>query len=257
MLKSWIKPGVEYALREKRAPRDYLQRVRIIEHLRGNKWKAEWIEPNPGLVHYVESGQLVATWKERGAFLKEEENERRLKEENERGGYRKDSPVDRAMYVVYESVGDDVRYYNGSLSGEPEAIARVRTRAGTNPYQESAYGYVDRGGKLQLPFGDAVDLARAFCAAEPSAVLAQVEGTEREWAHQARIPGEEYMVGLLNEYRAAWALIRQWAGHDAALAQRDAEIQRVERLVWDAIYALEKAGQGHEAARLRRAMAKR
>ena len=76
MLKSWIKPGVEYALREKRAPRDYLQRVRIIEHLRGNKWKAEWVEPNPGLVHYVESGQLVAAWKERAAFLKEEDNER-------------------------------------------------------------------------------------------------------------------------------------------------------------------------------------
>jgi hypothetical protein len=67
MLKSSIKPGIEYALREKRAPRGELQRVRIIEHTRGNKWKAEWIEPNPGLVHYVESGQLVALWKEHRA----------------------------------------------------------------------------------------------------------------------------------------------------------------------------------------------
>jgi hypothetical protein len=29
------------------------------KHIRGNKWKAEWVDPNPGLVHYVESGQLV------------------------------------------------------------------------------------------------------------------------------------------------------------------------------------------------------
>jgi hypothetical protein len=65
------------------------------------------------------------------------------------------------------------------------------------------------------------------------------------------------MVGLLNEYRASWALIRQWAGHDVAVAQREAEIQRLERLVWDAIYALQKAGLDREAARLRRAAEKR
>lgn len=256
MVKSWIKPGVEYALREKRVPRGELQRVRIIEHIRGNKWKAEWIQPNPGLVHYVESGQLVATWKEHKAFLNEEDNEIRLKEESERNGYREESPVDRAMYQVFECVGDELNYYNGTLSGTPEALARVAARAGTDASQHSQRGYMDRGGKLRLPFGKAVELARAFCGAEPATVLAGVEGTEREWAQQARRPGEEYKVGLLNEYRAAWALIRQWAGHDAAVAQRDAAIQRMERLVWDAIYALQKAGLDSEAARLRRAIAK-
>lgn len=64
-------------------------------------------------------------------------------------------------------------------------------------------------------------------------------------------------VGLMNEYRAAWALIRQWAGLDAAVAKREAEIQRLERLVWDAVYALQKAGADSEAARLRRAIEKR
>jgi hypothetical protein len=57
-----------------------------------------------------------------------------------------------------------------------------------------------------------------------------------------------------NEYRAAWALIRQWAGHDAAISQREARIQQLERLVLDAIYALQKAGIDREADRLRRAM---
>jgi hypothetical protein len=49
--KSTIVRDVEYALREKREAR--IERVRIIEHIRGNRWKAQWIDPNSGLVHYV------------------------------------------------------------------------------------------------------------------------------------------------------------------------------------------------------------
>ena len=93
-----------------------------------------------------------------------------------------------------------------------------------------------------------------FCGAEPAAVLVGVETTERDWAQQARRQGEEYIVPLLNEYRASWALIRQWAGQDAAIAQREGEIQRLERLVWDAVYVLQKAGLDKEAAKLRRAI---
>jgi hypothetical protein len=36
-----------------------------------------------------------------------------------------------------------------------------------------------------------------------------------------------------------------------------AEIQRLEHLVWDAVYILQKAGLDSEAARLRRAIEKR
>jgi hypothetical protein len=83
MLKAEIKPGLQYAVREKREPGTPFQRVRILEHIRGNKWKAEWIEPNPGLIDYVESGQLIVPWKQRRPFL-EEENEKRLQDHNER-----------------------------------------------------------------------------------------------------------------------------------------------------------------------------
>ena len=54
-----IKVGGEYALREARTPGTPLQHVRIVEHIRRNKWRAEWIEPNPGLKDYVESQHLV------------------------------------------------------------------------------------------------------------------------------------------------------------------------------------------------------
>jgi hypothetical protein len=77
-----------------------------------------------------------------------------------------------------------------------------------------------------LPFDEAFEIGRKFCSAEPATVLVGVETTEREWAQKARRPGEEYIVGLLSEYRACWALIRQWTGRDAAVAT---EIQKLER----------------------------
>jgi len=72
MIKAEIIPRTDYALREKSAPDAPLQRVRIIEHIRGNKWKAEWVDPNPGLIDYVESGHLICRWKDHKAFLREE-----------------------------------------------------------------------------------------------------------------------------------------------------------------------------------------
>jgi hypothetical protein len=160
------------------------------------------------------------------------------------------------MYIVFENVGDDVQYYNGTLTSDADALARLLVRAGLDPNQRSPFGYVGSAGKIRLPFGEAVRIAHAFCASEPAPVLVAIESTEGEWAQQARTPGDAYMVGLLNEYRASWALLRQWMGQDAAVAQREATIERLERLVWDAIYALQKAGLDGEAGRLRRAISK-
>jgi hypothetical protein len=189
--KSWIQPGLEYAFREKRVPRAKLERVRVLERVRKTKWKAEWIEPNPGLVHYVDSRQLVSTWKDHKSFLKLEDQELTLKEESARTGYRKDSPVDRALYEVFDNIGDDLGYYNGILSCQPDALPRFKARIAAGSHQESRYGYVGNDGKLHLPYGDAVALAQAFCAAEPSTVLTAIEATERQWAQKARRPGEE------------------------------------------------------------------
>jgi hypothetical protein len=254
MLKAHIKPGTEYAFREQRSSRTPFHRVRVVQHTRGTKWRAEWIEPSPGLIDYVESGQLVVPWKEHKAFLKEEASADALREHNESTGYEENSPIANALYQVFESVGDDVSFYRGILSGSPEAVDRAKTRAAMDPTKRSPLAYINRQGKLHLPFDEAFELARMFCGAEPAPVLAKVETTERDWAQQARRPGEQYMVPLLNDYRASWALIRQWAGHDAAVAQRETEIQRLERLVWDAVYALQKAGLDKEAAKLRRAI---
>ena len=156
----------------------------------------------------------------------------------------------------FSSVGDEVSFYRGQLTGTQEAVDRVKARAGLPPGVNPPFAYVDRQGKLHLPFDQALELARKFCAAEPAPVLVKVESVEREWSSEAQRPGGEYLVGLLNEYRASWALLRQWAGLDAAVAPREAQIQRLERLVWVAVYALQKAGLDRESARLRKAVEK-
>jgi hypothetical protein len=256
MLKSEIQPGAEYALREKRIRGAPFQRVRIIEHVRGNKWKAKWVDPNPGLVDYLESGRLVVPWKEHKAFLKEEASQDRLQEHNVRHGYTaQNQSIITALEQVFESVAEGLNFHGGSLVGSPEAIERLRARAKIEPHQESFVTYVDRRGNLHLPFDEAFELGRRFCAAEPSTVLVEVEAFEREWSHKAT-HGEEYILELLNRYRASWALLRQWAGYDAAVAQREQEIQKLERLVWDAIYALQKAGLDSDADKLRRKIQK-
>lgn len=255
MQKADINPGKEYAVREGRSRDTPLQRVRILEHVRGSKWKAEWIAPNPGLIDYAESRWIIVPWKDRKALLRDEEAEARILEENDRLGYSDRSPLANALSIVFSAAGEaGVSFWRGFLTGAPDGLSRVRTRANFKPSSRSPLAYVDRKGTGHVPFSEALQLAKAFCAAEPAPVLARVEATEREWSAESIRPGREYLVGLLNEYRAAWALIRQWAGHDPAVRHREVHIQRLERLVWDAVCTLQEAGLDDEANRLRRAI---
>jgi hypothetical protein len=256
VLKSEIQVGQEYVLREKKNRDTPLQRVKIIQHVRGKKWKAQWIDPNPGLVDYVETRHLVVAWKERKAFFQDEENARRVDEGNERHGYNEKSPLANVLYEVFESAGEsNLSFYRGVLSGSPEALERVRDRVGFNRAKISQLTYIDRHGTVHIPYSEALELAKAFCASEPGTILLNIESTEREWVREAQ-QGDKHLLLLLNEYRASWAIIRQWTGYDAALAQKEAQIQRLERLVFDAIYALQKAGLDDAANRLRRALQK-
>jgi hypothetical protein len=138
--KSEIKPRTEYAFPEKRVPGATVEHVKVLDHIRGNKWKAEWIEPNPGLVHYLESGQLFVIGKNERGSLKEEEDRERLLKRNDEQGYPENSPIAHALYSVFESVGEpEIDFYKGVLRCSPEAIDRVRMRAGMKSGQSSPY----------------------------------------------------------------------------------------------------------------------
>jgi len=90
-------------------------------------------------------------------------------------------------------------------------MKRLTHRLGIPNWQPPPIGYTDRRGNLRLPFDIALELAQKFCEAEPSAVLVRVETTERKWTYDA-LHDADHLVPLLNQYRAAWALLRQWAG---------------------------------------------
>src|SRR6266581_6532963 len=118
MQKAEIAPGEAYALREVPGSTTPFHHVRVLQHVRGTKWKAEWIEPNLGLIDYVESKMLIVPWKERKPVLRDEAADNRLSEENERRGYKRESPIDNALYSVFESTGEgDLDYLGGELRG--------------------------------------------------------------------------------------------------------------------------------------------
>src|ERR1700731_2040284 len=242
MLRSELKAGAEYAFREKRVPGTPLARIKLIQHVRGNKWKAKWIDTHPGLVDYVTTKQILVSWKEHKQFLQEEKDLAHLREYNLSHGYDGNFPVCEALQQVFESVKDEISYDRGILQTTFEPLNRLRARSRLSEYVLQAPAFQGRDGSLRLPHDQAEELARKFCKAEPAPVLIDIEATERKWAMEAARPGNEYQVSLLNQYRASWAIIRQWCGFDAALAERDKRIATLEGLVWDAIYALQKSG---------------
>src|SRR3954469_6193430 len=122
MLKAEIIAGQDYAFREKRQRCTPVERVRVVEHIRANKWKVEWVEPNPGLVHYAESAQLVCAWKERKAFLQEEEDQQRIDRYNVEHGYQLKSAITNAIQQVYQAASDGVSFEAGCLRCERGAI---------------------------------------------------------------------------------------------------------------------------------------
>ena len=109
---------------------------------------------------------------------------------------------------------------SGRLTGSPEAIDRVRARAGVTQAANSPFGYVDRRGQVHAPLTKLWSWPASSARRNQHLFSSKVEAVEREWSPDAQRPGNEYLVELLNEYRASWALLRQWGGFDAAIAQR-------------------------------------
>jgi hypothetical protein len=197
----------------------------------------EWLEGDrEGLKDFVKSKNIIVPWRDRRAYLRDEEKARVFRALIERSSPPGKNPIHDAINTVFESTGDAVSHWDGALTGEHDALERVSKRANTG-IPESHSAYVDRFGTTHLPFEVAVELAQAFAAAEPETVLLAVDTQQRKYETEAREPGSSYLVPLVNEWRASWALIRQWAGHDEALAAKDEEIKRlrqvIERASWD------------------------
>jgi len=96
----------------------------------GTSGQAKWVDPNPGLIDYVTTAQIIVPWREKNDFLKDEINLEAMYDHNSARGYKFDSPVTLAIEQIFESAGDGVGVSRGILHGTPEQVNRISNRAG-------------------------------------------------------------------------------------------------------------------------------
>jgi hypothetical protein len=255
MDKKSIMPGKHYGIREHAGAE--LQHVKILEPVRSGKWRVQWVKPNPGLVDYIRSRDVVVEWTDRHAFLRDERNAQALADAVERSDFPGDQhPLGTAVGLVLDATGERTVYcHKGILHFDRAGIERVAARARI-AVPEHPVGYRDRHGQHYLPWNCALELAEAFARSEPATVLDPIDAQEGEWSLQARQMGQQHLVSLLTEYRAAWALVRQWAGHDAAIAMREERIRQLEELLTRVMWELRRPDADRDliASRIERAM---
>jgi len=204
----------------------------------------------------VQPGCLVVEWRERQAFLRDEERAKLVKTAS-----REDSgPVRReAVEWILGSTGEadaEGLGRDGVLVADVEAVRRVAARAGiTEPVEDlHPLAFVDRHGCLHLPYAAAEKLARNFAAAEPQTVLLHVEGLEKELRAEGYLPGRHHAHDLLRRWRPSMALARQWAGFEKEAEELRGEIERLQSICRTAVEALRRVGSETEAQTVERAL---
>lgn len=254
-----IEVGKHYAIREPPVVGAAFERVEVLEEVRPGRWKVEWIDPHPGLVDYLKSRSIICQWGQRKSIQRDEERENRLQAHVERTWPGEGDPLSEAALLVLEATGERSCWlHKGVLEFDSAAMKRICDRAGVDLPTHPA-GYVTRDGRHRLPYECGVEVARSFASAEPNSVLTLLEADERRLESDVREPGNAFLVDRLNTMRAQWALVRQWAGHDEAIAARDARIKELEDLLSRIVWDLRREGVDPQrvATRLARALAGR
>jgi hypothetical protein len=205
----------------------------------------------------VKSINLVTAWDDATQFLTDEARWDRLVEESLRTYPGRDHPLVAAVNSVLEATGESlVLGPKGEVSIAPAELDRLRGRIGAVTI-ESRLSFVDRHGREHLPFATAVELAKAFAAAQSEIVLAHIDVESRRARTEVREPGNAHLLALTERWHAGWALCRQWAGIDRAVAERETEVERLRRILLDTEYELHSAGHDELANRLHRKLAGR
>ena len=245
--------GRFYAFREKRGAGAPMLKVKLLEKVgrRGHVRVRYEDGPHPGLEEYVATRQLVVSWGDRKALLRDEERFARIEQTVKR-----DSAREEAISTVLAASGEPSAGAGNWVSMPEDEIQRIADRAGLSehPAELHPLGFVDRHGEVQLPLDGAERLARAFAAAEPENVLMYIDDHEEELKRRGNVAGDRYLHDVLRQYQPGWALARQWAGFDRAVEELQKEIGRLRSLVSRAAYELKDAGAEDKSRRLLRAL---
>jgi hypothetical protein len=147
----------------------------------------------------------------------------RLREVSDRQWPGPRDPVEEAVEEVFASTGEDIYTSEGIFRAAPDALERVTHRAKLEmKLHPVAFKHED---SVLAPFADALQLAVAFAAAEPRTVIDHLDLKQRRWEMEMKEPGRAYLGSLVNQWRAGWALARQWVGRGGRC--RDARTRRL------------------------------
>jgi hypothetical protein len=250
-----IKPGGLYGLRGPTSESDgtpTLVKVRASATRRGQKIKVGYVEGEfAGLDEWVATRNVLCSWAERRAFLRDERARRVLAAASAESH---DKALEDAVGAVMGGTGDGSCYYRSSWDLSLAEAERLWARAKlAGRPEDEPNAYIDRRGELHMSFGTAVKFAQAFAAAEPEPCLLYMREREAELRSRGFIPGETYAHGILRETLVGHAIARDWASRRVS-ESLEAELGKLRTLVSGAAATLEKQGDEREAARLRRAL---
>ena len=169
-----LEVGRLYAYRENPRSKSDMLKVKLIAKVgRGGKVKIRFEDgPHPGLEEYVRTANIIVSWGDRKAVLRDEERSQRIDEYAQRSS--SDHAIVEAVSSILESSGEpSAGAAIGGLSMPEAELARIMRRAGLEggPTTLHHLAFRNRRGDVEMPLDGAETLARAFAAAEPETVL--------------------------------------------------------------------------------------
>jgi hypothetical protein len=120
-----------------------------------------------------------------------------MRQHNEDVWFKPGSTLSDAIHDVFENLGDSGHFdiNHGSMSDSIDVIERLRVRAKLTEADvgpSTSHTYIERSGRLRLPYECALKFVRAFCMQEPAGVLGSLEASERDFSLRSTNPDNTY-----------------------------------------------------------------
>lgn len=247
-----IVPGKAHAYRVPRSTANAAPvKVQVLASPRRGQVRVRHLDGElEGLEEWIKSRDMLCLWKERKAFLRDERNEDALRRVSEEARERVEEEAISNVITATGEAGGFIRSLTLSQAQAERLWARAHLPG--QPHQEP-YAYVDRTGRLHLPYLSALRLAKAFAAAEPEPCLLYIRQWREELRAKGYVPGESFEHEILRDFEPGFALVESWT-RQGLIEPLEAELVRVRGIADRAISALADAGQKRQATSLKRSL---
>ena len=262
MQKDEFKAGEFWAYRKSTSlehPAERVELVLLAPKGRTRKVKVRYTEGElEGLEKLVPAPQLRCPWREWKKVERDERREAALIDSVDAH-----DPLERVVLAaaneVFQASGEplfveEVRGYTRLWHEERSALTRLAARSNLSiDSWTRSPSFVDRRGVLYLPDEKLVTLAICFAKAEPESVVLRLDNEEQTHLREGYFYGERYPHDELLKRKPIWTLARSWAASAGGRDPLREELKRVSDLLYQALAALEKAGETRTATRIQHA----